>query len=178
MPDLWLDGARLDPAAPLVRSGITDGSLIGLGGRAPGARLRERPGLAEILVVAGPDAGLVVPVGAGEHVIARDAGQVRLTDTDVSRRAHCVITVERTAGGLDCTVRDAGSTNGTAVDGVPAASSRCRSARDRSSKISSMPAPTKPSPEAGMNIMRKAVAKNDLAKLKTRRKRIKNNRSK
>jgi transcriptional regulator with XRE-family HTH domain len=40
-------------------------------------------------------------------------------------------------------------------------------------KISSIPAPTKPSPEAGMNIMRKAVAKNDLAKLKTRRKRIK-----
>jgi transcriptional regulator with XRE-family HTH domain len=36
-------------------------------------------------------------------------------------------------------------------------------------KISSMPAPTKPSPEAGMNIMRKAVAKNDLAKLKNRR---------
>jgi hypothetical protein len=32
-------------------------------------------------------------------------------------------------------------------------------------KISSMPAPTEPSPEAGMNIMRKAVAKNDLAKL-------------
>jgi transcriptional regulator with XRE-family HTH domain len=45
-------------------------------------------------------------------------------------------------------------------------------------KISSMPAPTEPSPEAGMNIMRKAVAKNDLAKLKNRRKRIKNNRSK
>jgi transcriptional regulator with XRE-family HTH domain len=33
-------------------------------------------------------------------------------------------------------------------------------------KISSMPAPTEPSPEAGMNVMRKAVAKNDLAKLK------------
>lgn len=45
-------------------------------------------------------------------------------------------------------------------------------------KISSMPAPAEPSPEAGMNIMRKAVAKNDLAKLKNRRKRIKNNRSK
>jgi hypothetical protein len=39
-------------------------------------------------------------------------------------------------------------------------------------KISSMPAPTEPSPEAGMNIMRKAVAKNHLAKLKTRRTRI------
>jgi hypothetical protein len=45
-------------------------------------------------------------------------------------------------------------------------------------KISSMPAPTEPSPEAGMNMMRKAVAKNDLAKLKTRRKRINSNRSK
>ena len=40
------------------------------------------------------------------------------------------------------------------------------------------PAPTEPSPEAGMNMMRKAVAKNDLAKLKTRRKRINSNRSK
>ena len=45
-------------------------------------------------------------------------------------------------------------------------------------KISSMPAPTEPSPEAGMNIMRKAVAKNDLAKLKNRRTRIRSDRSK
>ena len=45
-------------------------------------------------------------------------------------------------------------------------------------KISSMPAPTEPSPEAGMNIMRKAVAENDLAKLKDRRKRIRSDRSK
>ena len=37
-------------------------------------------------------------------------------------------------------------------------------------KISSMPAPTEPSPEAGMHIMRKA--ENDLAKLKNRRTRI------
>jgi hypothetical protein len=39
-------------------------------------------------------------------------------------------------------------------------------------KISSIPAPTEPSPEAAMNIMRKAVAKSDLAKLKNRRARI------
>jgi hypothetical protein len=45
-------------------------------------------------------------------------------------------------------------------------------------KISSMPAPTEPSPEAAMNTMRKAVAKNDLAKLKTRRKRIRSDHSK
>jgi transcriptional regulator with XRE-family HTH domain len=45
-------------------------------------------------------------------------------------------------------------------------------------KISSIPAPTEPSPEAAMNTMRKAVAESDLTKLKTRRKRIKNNGSK
>jgi hypothetical protein len=39
-------------------------------------------------------------------------------------------------------------------------------------KISSMPTPTEPSPEAGMNTMRKAVAKNELTKLKNRRTRI------
>jgi hypothetical protein len=46
-------------------------------------------------------------------------------------------------------------------------------------EFSSIPAPTEPSPEAGMNIMRKAVAKNNLAKLKNRRMRItRRNRSK
>ena len=39
-------------------------------------------------------------------------------------------------------------------------------------KISSIPAPTGPSPEAAMNTMRKAVAKNNLKKLKNRRTRI------
>ena len=45
-------------------------------------------------------------------------------------------------------------------------------------KISSMPAPTGPSPEAAMNTMRKAVAESDLTKLKARRKRIRSDRSK
>jgi hypothetical protein len=45
-------------------------------------------------------------------------------------------------------------------------------------KISSIPAPTEPSPEAAMNTMRKAVAESDLTKLKTRRKRIRSERSK
>jgi transcriptional regulator with XRE-family HTH domain len=43
-------------------------------------------------------------------------------------------------------------------------------------KISSMPAPMKPSPESAMNIMRKAVAKSDLTKLKNRRTRLRNDR--
>ncbi|HEY8032178.1 MAG TPA: helix-turn-helix domain-containing protein [Methylocella sp.] len=45
-------------------------------------------------------------------------------------------------------------------------------------KISAIPAPMEPSPEAAMNTMRKAVAKNDLAKLKNRRARISNDNSK
>lgn len=45
-------------------------------------------------------------------------------------------------------------------------------------KISSMPGPAAPSPEAGMNTMRKAVAKDNLTKLKNRRTRIKGDRSK
>jgi transcriptional regulator with XRE-family HTH domain len=45
-------------------------------------------------------------------------------------------------------------------------------------KISSIPTSTEPSPEAAMNTMRKAVAKNDLAKLKNRRTRIRNDRTK
>jgi hypothetical protein len=45
-------------------------------------------------------------------------------------------------------------------------------------RISSMPAPTTPSPEAAMNTMRKAVAENNVAKLKARRKRIRSDSSK
>jgi hypothetical protein len=45
-------------------------------------------------------------------------------------------------------------------------------------KISSIPAPTEPSPEAAMNTMRKAVAERDLMKLRGRRKRIRSDRSK
>src|ERR1022692_4678215 len=118
-PDLWLDGTRLDPLIPLGTSGIRDGARVGLGGSMPGASRPAWSGIAEIRVVAGPDAGLVVPVGAGTHTIARASGDVRLADKDVSREAHCVVTVSATATGLSCTVRDAESTNGTGLDGTP-----------------------------------------------------------
>ena len=67
--------------------------------------------------MAGPDAGLVVPVGTGEYTVGRDGGDVPLTNNDVSRR-HCVIAVSVTAGGVACTIRDIGSRNGTGLDGV------------------------------------------------------------
>ena len=45
-------------------------------------------------------------------------------------------------------------------------------------KISSILAPTEPSPEAAVNTTRKAVAESNLKKLKARRKRIRRDRSK
>jgi hypothetical protein len=45
-------------------------------------------------------------------------------------------------------------------------------------KISSIPVPTAPSPEAAMNTMRKALAESDLTKLEARRKRLRSDRSK
>jgi S-DNA-T family DNA segregation ATPase FtsK/SpoIIIE len=117
LPGLWLDGRQLDPAAPLAASGIHDSSRLGLGGWPTGADKSTWPGTAEIRVVAGPDAGLVVPVGTGEYTVGRDGGDVPLTNNDVSRR-HCVIAVSVTAGGVACTIRDIGSRNGTGLDGV------------------------------------------------------------
>jgi S-DNA-T family DNA segregation ATPase FtsK/SpoIIIE len=116
-PELWLDGRHLDPTAPLAASGIRDGSRLGLGGWPAWAERSPWPGTAEIRVVAGPDAGLVVPVGPGEHTVGRDAGDVPLTNNDVSRR-HCVISVAVTVGGVACAIRDIGSRNGTGLDGA------------------------------------------------------------
>ena len=120
-PGLWLDGVQLDPAAPLAASRIRDGSRLGLGGWPSDADRSAWPGTAEIRVVAGPDAGLVVPVGAGEYTVGRGGGDVALTNGDVSR-THCVISVSAAGSGVSCTVRDAESRNGTGLDGVPVGS--------------------------------------------------------
>jgi hypothetical protein len=45
-------------------------------------------------------------------------------------------------------------------------------------KGADIPEPEGPSPEAAMNVMRKAVAENDLTKLKNRRTRLKGDRQK
>lgn len=135
LPGLWLDGSQLDPSAPLASSGIRAGSRIGFGGPAPVSRGADRAqsaqrarrpgwdagpvsaatGLAELRVISGSDAGLIVPLAPGENVVGRHGGEVRLSNSDVSRM-HCVITVSGDGG---CTIRDAGSRNGTGLDGLP-----------------------------------------------------------
>jgi S-DNA-T family DNA segregation ATPase FtsK/SpoIIIE len=66
-----------------------------------------------IVVVDGPGAGAVVDVGAGQLVIGRESGDLRLDDAELSRR-HAVIELR----GADTWIADAGSTNGTFVNGA------------------------------------------------------------
>lgn len=78
-------------------------------------RVVQQRGLLECHVTAGPDAGAVHRLGAGEHTIGRVAhATVRLEDPDVSR-LHAAIRLS----GRGATIRDLDSTNGTRVDGVP-----------------------------------------------------------
>ena len=127
---LWLDDTQLDPGAPLASSGIRAGCRLGFGGPAPVSRgagrpRGPRPGWdaapgttdappAELRVISGPDAGLIAPLAPGENAVGRQGRDVRLTNTDVSR-THCLIDVAPDGG---CTIRDAGSRNGTGLDGV------------------------------------------------------------
>ncbi len=65
--------------------------------------------LLEVHVIAGPDAGIVVPLTLGRHRIGRGPGQlVRLTDPEASR-THAELAVDAT----QIELRDVGSTNGT-----------------------------------------------------------------
>ncbi|WP_298992102.1 FtsK/SpoIIIE domain-containing protein [uncultured Pseudokineococcus sp.] len=123
----WCEGRPLPPAAALGAPPLVQGAVLvrrpGEGSR-PGAGGREDEpsragpgrgaGVLHLHVVAGPDAGLVVPLPPGRHVLGRGVGaDVRLDDPRLSRR-HLRLDVDR-RGAL---VTDLGSANGTLVDGV------------------------------------------------------------
>src|SRR5947199_10677521 len=68
-----------------------------------------------LIGVAGPLQGTLCALPEGEISIGRDAtNQLCTGDAALSRR-HCVLIRK----GTKCTVRDAGSRNGTRVNGVP-----------------------------------------------------------
>lgn len=98
-------------ASPLVR-----GCTIAVGAPGPEPRALPPDLVGVMRVVAGPDAGVLAWLPPGTHDIAR-APNVRLSlrDRDVSR-SHARLQVSRRG---DVTVVDAGSANGTMVDGVP-----------------------------------------------------------
>ena len=111
--ELWSGSTRLDDDLPLTDPALAHGALLGLGRPGP------RPGALgssalELHVVGGPDAGTVLPLDRGRHVVGRGGeATVPLTDPDVSRR-HVLVEV----GTGDLTVRDLGSRNGSELGGA------------------------------------------------------------
>jgi len=115
----WCAGAPVPAAAPLGTPPLVQGAVLvrrradgpspaPRGGAAPRA-----PAVLHLHVVAGPDAGAVVPLPPGAHVVGRGAAaDVRLDDPRLSRR-HVRLDVDR-RGAL---VTDLGTTNGTRLDG-------------------------------------------------------------
>jgi len=112
-PSLFVDGRRLPPEHLIGNPPLLDGAVVVMGGAGADSR-RLAPGVLELHVVAGPDAGNIFRLPPGEHRIGRAAeAAVRLGDADVSR-LHALITVHST----HVTVTDLGSTNGCLLDGV------------------------------------------------------------
>ena len=101
---------RLDPGSTIDASGLVTGAVVRFG-----AAPRELTGLLALQVVGGGVTAGPVPVVRGELTIGRDPGcDVPLADDRASRR-HAVLRVD----GRGVTVHDAGSTNGTSVEGRP-----------------------------------------------------------
>lgn len=102
----------IDPAAILGAEPLVDGML--LLAEHPGAHCRPAPAtIAHLAVLSGPQAGTVLPLPAGEHVLGRSRyADLRVLDSALSRR-HALLAV----GPDRIHVHDLGSVNGTRVEG-------------------------------------------------------------
>jgi S-DNA-T family DNA segregation ATPase FtsK/SpoIIIE len=92
---------------------LRHGAVLGIDRPAADAQASARTGALDVRIVGGPDAGRILPLDKGSHLVGRsqDCG-VRLGDPDVSRH-HVGIDVG--AGTVE--VADLGSSNGTRLDG-------------------------------------------------------------
>ena len=106
-------GRPLAEETPLARFGLAHGDELGVAdGRAPPP---EPPAAAEIVVSGGPATSARHRLAAGEHALGRDASCDIVVDDPAMSARHLVL---RVADGGDVDVVDAGSSNGTLVDGV------------------------------------------------------------
>src|SRR5262245_4590835 len=105
-----IDGERLPEDGQVSELGLRWGDELRLGERAAAA---VRP-VAELVVDGGPETGRRVELGAGTFTIGR-AADISLEDPSLSGH-HVVLTIDADAA---ATVADAGSRNGTTVDGTP-----------------------------------------------------------
>uniref|UniRef100_UPI0014099931 FHA domain-containing protein n=1 Tax=Streptomyces sp. YIM 98790 TaxID=2689077 RepID=UPI0014099931 len=122
---VYCGARRLDPArAPLGRPPLVDGAVLAFQRPVDPVEPAEAP--ARLLVLSGPDAGGVHLLHGGQIRIGRSSrADVPLDDPDVSR-LHCEITVAEDG---TMTVRDLGSTNGTALVAAPWAAAGMDAAR-------------------------------------------------
>ncbi|MGI8694778.1 MAG: FtsK/SpoIIIE domain-containing protein [Geodermatophilaceae bacterium] len=110
---LYAGSTRLRDDTPFGSPGLRHGCILGVGTIAP--RRDDSSSVLELRVVSGLLAGQTFGLGRGEHVIGRGSTcELHLDDPLCSRR-HAVLGVA--ADGV--TVADAGSTNGTRLDGTP-----------------------------------------------------------
>src|SRR5439155_44359 len=102
-------GAELPGDAPLSELALRHGDVLDFGRRASPAAAAQR----ELVVAGGPEAGRRFPLAPGVHRVGRE-GALALDDPSLSA-AHVVLAVAEDGA---VTVADAGSRNGTAVEGV------------------------------------------------------------
>lgn len=113
-----LEGRPIDVMAPLAASGLREGAVVSFGEVSAPKLTNGRPavkprGCLELRVVGGPGAGATYPLAIGATTIGRAAtNDVVLDDDDVSRR-HATLVLSASGA----TIADAGSTNGTMLDG-------------------------------------------------------------
>jgi len=105
----------LNPKGTVADSPLIAGAVLSIGRPGPVTRTVAGQEAGVLRVVGGPDAGRTIPLPPGRHRIARDStAPVGLRDLDVSRREHAWLEVAPDGRAV---VTDAGSTNGTFVDG-------------------------------------------------------------
>ncbi|HMJ78434.1 MAG TPA: FtsK/SpoIIIE domain-containing protein, partial [Iamia sp.] len=109
-------GSSLFPTdGTLGETTLTDGDRVSWGGPVQPATIERRWTRWELRVVGGPAAGQVVPLPPGQHVIGRSGSLLAVADDALMSRTHLRLSVE----GDTLTVEDAGSANGTQVEGEP-----------------------------------------------------------
>ena len=105
---------RLESDAALADSPLVAGVRLSVGEPGPDPRARPRDAVGLLGVIAGPDAGRTRWLPPGTHAIARDrSAALSLSDLYVSRN-HAMLHVAPTG---EATITDAGSGDGTKVDG-------------------------------------------------------------
>ncbi|CAO5230249.1 FtsK/SpoIIIE domain-containing protein [Frankia sp. AgKG'84/4] len=93
-PSLSLAGhaAPLDPSLPLARSPVHEGAVLLLD--APACRRVSAAGLVDLVVAAGPGAGVIHPLPAGEHAISIEPdGAVLLGPAGASEPPHLTVRI-------------------------------------------------------------------------------------